>query len=94
MRNGAHYRIKIKATYKDFPPIIWDQEVKYIQNLDGQVKFVDLGTHIFFKGSLDRPKENFKFILADVMDDNVDDDIDTFTLKLNDEMKDYKVLSE
>lgn len=28
------------------------------------------------------------------MDDNVDDDIDTFTLKLNDEMKDYKVLNE
>ena len=28
------------------------------------------------------------------MDDNEDDDIDTFTLKLNDEMKDYKVLKE
>lgn len=41
----------MKAVYKDFEPINYALEVKYNSNLDGKTRFIDLGTHIFYKKS-------------------------------------------
>lgn len=78
MANGADYRVKVHATYKDYVPIDFDLLVRYLPSLDGKTKFVDLGTHIFYKDSTPRPKTPFKFMLADVLDDAEEDDIDTY----------------
>jgi len=89
MANGAEYKVKVHATYKDFIPIDFDLDVRYLPNLDGKTKFVDLGTHIFYKDVNARPKTPYKFMLADVLDDLEDDDIDSYQLVLNDGLKDY-----
>lgn len=78
MANGAEYKVKVRATYKDYVPIDFNLLVKYLPNLDGKTKFVDLGTHVFYKDSTPRPKNPFKFMLADVLDDSRDDDIDSY----------------
>jgi len=94
MANGALYRVKVRATYKDYVPIEFDLEVKYLPNLDGKTKFVDLGTHIFYKDTTPRPQTPFKFVLADVLDDARDDDIDSYSLALNDGLRDYYTLED
>ena len=60
--------INMKATYKDYNPINFDLLVKYNPNLDGKTKFVDLGTHIFFKNLGGRPKGQYEFLLGNVVD--------------------------
>ena len=59
MANGNDYHVRIHATYKDYLPLDFDLKVKYLPNLDGKTKFVDLGTHIFYKNSTNRPKEKY-----------------------------------
>jgi len=84
MKNGQDYKVKVKATYKDYLPLEFVLNVRYLPNLDGKTKFVDLGTHIFYKTSTQRPARNFKFMLHGVTDEKVDDDIDTYTFALED----------
>jgi len=55
LANGGDYKVKVRATYKDFLPIDFDLAVRYLPNLDGRTKFVDLGTHVFFKSAAQRP---------------------------------------
>jgi hypothetical protein len=88
MANGALYKIKVKATYKDFLPIEWDLEVKYLPNLDGFTKFIDLGTHIFYHNSTTRPETPYQFTLSNVID-STDDDLDVYDFKLTDGLVDY-----
>jgi len=94
MVNNEEYRVKVVASYKDFIPIEFDLLVKYLPNLDGKTKFVDLGTHVFYKDSTQKPKTPFKFILTDVLDDEEDDDIDNYKLVLNNGFKDYYSLED
>jgi len=94
MANGADYKVKVRATYKDYNPIDFDLLVRYLPNLNGKTKFVDLGTHIFYKDSTPRPAKPFKFLLSNVLDDDADDDIDTYNLSLNDGLKDYFSLND
>ena len=63
MQNGADYHIRVHASYKDYVPIDFDLNVKYLPNLDGKAKFVDLGTHIFYKSTTSRPKDKYQFWL-------------------------------
>jgi len=94
LSNSAEYKVKVRATYKDYLPIDFDLSVRYLPNLDGKTKFVDLGTHIFYKDTEKRPRIPFKFRLSDVLDDGEDDDIDTYKLVLNDGLKDYYQLTD
>lgn len=68
MGNSADYRVKVHAVYKDYLPIDFDLNVKYLPNLDGKTKFVDLGTHIFFKANQKRPTDKYQFWLSNVID--------------------------
>ena len=77
MSNGAIYKVKIHAVYKDFQPINFELDVKYLPNLDGRTKFIDLGTHIFFRNSTQRPTLPYNFALSNVIYSQ-DDDIDTY----------------
>jgi hypothetical protein len=49
LKRFESYKMKVEARYKDFIPIVFEVEVKYLSNLDGKIKYVDLGTHIFYK---------------------------------------------
>ena len=51
LKRFESYKMKVEARYKDFLPIIFELEVKYLSNLDGKIKYVDLGTHIFYKSN-------------------------------------------
>ena len=93
MANGEDYRIKVKATYKDSMPIEWDLNVNYLPNLDGVTRFVDLGTHIFYGNSTQRPAVPYKFALSNVIDSQ-DDDLDVYDLTLNNGMTDYFEVDE
>lgn len=81
MDNGQVYQIEVHATFKDFDPINYVLEVKYNSNLDGKTRFVDLGTHIFYKKSQIAADSvnlrGFNFTLNNVID-TVDDDVDTY----------------
>ena len=89
MGNGAPYKVKVHATYRDFLPLDFDLTVKYLPNLDGKTKFVDLGTHIFYKDPHGKPQVPYKFILANVLDNELDDDLDSYRMVLNDGLVDY-----
>ena len=89
MANGAVYKVRVNATYRDFLPLDFDLTVKYLPNLDGKTKFVDLGTHIFYKDPAARPQVPYKFILANVLDNELDDDLDSYQMVLNDGLADY-----
>jgi hypothetical protein len=78
MQNGENYNIRVRASYKDYLPIDFDLHVKYLPNLDGKTKFVDLGTHIFYKSSDKRPKDKYQFWLTNVVDTRVSDDQDNY----------------
>jgi len=52
MNSEIPYYVKVVATYKDFNPIEFDLLVKYLPNLDGKTKFLDLGTHVFYKNNI------------------------------------------
>jgi len=93
MSNGALYKIKVKATYKDYLPIEWDLEVKYLPNLDGFTKFIDLGTHIFYRNATVRPSTPYQFTLSNIIDSE-DDDLDVYDFKLNDGMVNYYELED
>lgn len=88
MGNSAEYRIKVQATYKDFLPLEWDLNVKYLPNLDGYTKFIDLGTHVFTRNETLRPNIPYQFTFSNVID-SADDDLDIYNFKLNDGMIDY-----
>jgi len=89
MGNGAPYKVKVHATYPNFLPLDFDLTVKYLPNLDGKTKFVDLGTHIFYKDARGKPQVPYKFILANVLGSELDDDLDSYGLVLNDGLADY-----
>ena len=91
MKNGQDYKVLVKATYKDYLPLEFELNVRYLPNLDGQTKFVDLGTHIFFKSQAQRPVNNYKFLLHGVTDEKVDDDIDTYSFALSDTVQYYSL---
>jgi hypothetical protein len=81
--SGDDYKVGVRATYKDFLPIDFDLTVRYLPNLDGKTKFVDLGTHVFFHSSTQRPSTNYKFMLHGVTDERVSDDQDDYSLNLS-----------
>ena len=93
MASGAEYRVKVSATYKDYLPLEWDLNVKYLPNLDGFTKFIDLGTHIFYNTSTVRPTVPYQFTLSNVIDSQ-DDDLDIYNFELNDGMVTYYELTE
>jgi hypothetical protein len=43
------YRVKVVATYQDYRPIAFDLNVKYMHTVNSKFKFLDLGTHVFYK---------------------------------------------
>ena len=49
MRRHDTYKLIAEARYNDYPPVKFEVDVRYLPNLDGRVKFADLGTHVFFK---------------------------------------------
>lgn len=55
MQNGQSYYVKVKASYKDYIPLEFIQKVQFLSSLDGKTKFVDLGTHVFYKAKAQRP---------------------------------------
>jgi hypothetical protein len=57
--------------------------VKYLPNLDGKTKFVDLGTHIFYKANTARPSDKYQFWLSNVVDTKNSDDLDTYQVSLS-----------
>ena len=83
------YRIKVEAKYKDFVPLYFSVEVKYLPNLDGKIKILDIGTHVFYKRSAPymRPKTPYKFELMNVINSEKDDDTDNYKVWLNDSLK-------
>jgi hypothetical protein len=81
--------MKIEARYKDFNPIIFEVGVKYMSNLDGKKKFFDIGSHVFFKNLKDRPQIPYKFELANILNDGIDDDYDNYDFALNDGLENY-----
>lgn len=83
MNKDQLYTVRVEAKYKDYLPINFDLQVKYYPNLDGKIKFVDLGTHVFYKKVDARPQSPYKFTLANVLDDGVDDDNDDYVFELN-----------
>jgi len=78
MNKDQLYTVRVEARYKDYLPVNFDLQVKYYPNLDGKMKFVDLGTHVFYKKVDARPQSPYKFTLANVLDDGVDDDNDDY----------------
>lgn len=93
MRKHDTYKVLAEAKYKDFHPIKFELEVRYLPNLDGRVRFVDIGTHVFFKKN-ERPQSPYVFYLANVMDDGRSEDYDNYQFVLNDGVKDYYVLED
>lgn len=83
MQNNAEYRMRIHATYKDYEPLDFDLNVKYLPNLDGKTKFVDLGTHIFYKSANHRPKDKYQFWLNNVIDRRISDDSDNYEVSIS-----------
>jgi hypothetical protein len=69
MANGQTYKVKVKATYKDYLPVEFILDVQYLPNLNGKTKFVDLGTHVFFKTNPTSRPTDFKFLIRGVTDD-------------------------
>jgi len=61
----------------------FDLNVKYLPNLDGKSKFVDLGTHIFFKKETTRPKDKYQFWLSNVVHTHVSDDQDNYEISIS-----------
>ena len=95
MKSGVDYKLKVNATYKDFIPQQFDLTVKYLPNLDGKTKFVDLGTHIFYRSKTARPKGTYKFTMDDVINDEALDPYDfTLTLKQSTDAKAYYKIEE
>ena len=96
MRRHESYKLIAKATYKDYQPIKFALDVRYLPNLDGRVKFADLGTHVFYKEN-ERPQSPYVFYLTNVLD-NVDngknDDYDNYKFLLNDGIRDYFELDD
>jgi hypothetical protein len=72
--------MRMEAKYKDYNPIEFDVGVKYLPSL---------GSHVFFKNIYDRPQSPYKFELANVLQDGVDDDYDNYEFKLHDGLEDY-----
>jgi hypothetical protein len=91
MTSGLEYKVKVKASYKDFTPITYSLNVKYLPNLDGKTKFIDLGTHIFYKNSSSnlRPSTKYQFLLNNVIDHLEDDDRDDYDVSISDGLKSY-----
>ena len=83
MQNGADYHVRVQATYKDYVPIDFDLNVKYLPNLDGKTKFVDLGTHIFYKTTTKRPKDKYQFWMTNVIDTKESDDQDNYEVSIS-----------
>lgn len=86
----------MKATYKDYQPITYTLLVKYLPNLDGKTKFVDLGTHIFYKNTTAnlRPSSKYQFLLSNVMDATTDDDRDDYDVTFSDGLRNYYQLQD
>jgi len=76
--------MKVKATYRDYVPLDFDLVVKYISNLEGKIKFVDLGTHVFYKNGTQKMLQYMKFTLHSATDTMADDDLDNYELTIKD----------
>jgi hypothetical protein len=88
MSNGAIYKVKIHAAYKDYLPFEFEIDVKYLPNLDGRTKFIDLGTHIFYRNSTMRSPLPYNFVMSNVIDSQ-DDDIDSYQFELKNGLSTY-----
>lgn len=86
MANGQSYKVKVKASYKDYVAKEYILNVQFLPSLDQKRKYLDLGTHIFYKINAARQAENFKFSLYGVTDNKVDYDLNNFDLKLIDDL--------
>lgn len=87
LKSEGFYTMSVEAKYKDYLPIRFDLKVEYALSLDGHQKILDLGTHVFYKSSMQKPSSPFTFKLSNVMDDGVDDDYDNYDLALYDPMR-------
>ena len=76
----------VKASYKDYVPKEFVLTVNFMSNLDGKRKYLDLGTHIFYKASAVRPQDDFKFSLHGVTDNKVDDDLSSYNFALHNDL--------
>lgn len=85
--------MRVEAKYKDYHPVVFDLDVKYLPNLDGKVRFVDLGTHAFFK-KWDRPQSPYFFNMANVLDDGRNEDYENYEFVLNDGIQNYYTLED
>ena len=95
MKRGNSYYVNVKAAYKDYTPLEFLLLVNYLPNLDGKLKIVDLGPHVFSKGGDDnRPEGPFTFKAENVMDDGLDDDYEDYKLSLRDSQSVYFELSD
>jgi len=93
MKRDVEYRIRVEAKYKDFQPLVFNFKVKYLPSLDGKIRFVDLGTHVFYK-TQNRPMTPYKFELANVLNDGLEDDSNDFTFTLSNSQSSYYQLAE
>jgi hypothetical protein len=82
----------VTGTYKDFNPIQFELEVDYLANLDGKSKFVDLGSHVFYKNTT--LKKSLSVQVVDAIDTDNEMEFDSFKLTLNDGLKDYYNLED
>jgi hypothetical protein len=69
--------------------------VKYMHTVNKKYKFLDLGTHVFYKFPVTlRPWSQYNFNLVNVMDDGIDESYATYLLSLSDGMKNYYALND
>lgn len=69
MKDFVPYKLTVEAKYKEYIPLSFQLKVNYYPNLDGKIKILDLGTHVFYKstGAYMRPKTPYKFDLINVL---------------------------
>lgn len=95
MTNGQEYKVNVKTTYKDYVPHEFVMDVRYIPNLDGKTKFIDIGTHILRKPNSPKSSSTYKFTMHGVTDEKVDDDLENYQFSLSDaQFKQYYKLDD
>ena len=67
-------------------PLEFTLKVQYLANLEGKIKFVDLGTHIFYKNKAIKANGPYKFSLHSVSDNLVSDDLSDYSLVVKDSL--------
>lgn len=80
------YRLHSTATFKNYPPITFDQKVRYQQTQDPNVFVIDLGTHVFYPTDVQKPFLPYKFTMFNALNEGIDEDFDDFDFKIRNQM--------